>query len=233
MIQEAGSARVVDDHGTVVCGFMPVTSCSSRSTRRFTRGLARALLMAGSLLALPALAADLQLTDLSDSGYDPVPAGSDVVYGITLENGAGDTSAATSSIFDLPAGTTASSLPAFCAAAVGTPTRIVCNHGPLQGTLAGGSPVTFQIGVDTGGQAPGTVTMRGAVGFSANTPPATTPIASLTVADPFFASDTNTANNIRSQATTLTVAGDLRLQKSATPNPVVGGGEVTYTLTVG
>ena len=62
MIQEAGSARVVDDHGTVVCGFMPVTSCSSRSTRRFTRGLARALLMAGSLLALSALAADLQLT---------------------------------------------------------------------------------------------------------------------------------------------------------------------------
>ena len=58
---------------------MPVTSCSSRSTRRFTRGLARALLMAGSLLALPALAADLQLTDLSDSGYDPVPAGSDTM----------------------------------------------------------------------------------------------------------------------------------------------------------
>ena len=209
-----------------------MTSRNSRAARSLKRVLARALLVAGSLLALPALAADLQLTDLSDSGYDPVPAGSDVVYSITLENGAGDTSAATSSIFDLPAGTTASSLPAFCAAAVGTPTRIVCNHGPLQGTLAGGSPITFQIGVNTGGQAPGTVTMRGAVGFSANTPPATTPIASLTVADPFFAGDTNTANNIRSQATTLTVAGDLRLQKSATPNPVVGGGVVTYTLTV-
>ena len=196
------------------------------------RGLARALMVAGSLLAVPAFAADLQLTDLSDSGYDPVPAGSDVVYSVTLENGAGDVANNTVSIFDLPAGTTAGTLPAFCAADAGVPTRIVCNHGALQGTLAGGSPVTFQIGVNTAGQSPGTVTMRGAVGFGANTPPPGTPISSLTPAHPFFAGDTNTANNIRSQATTLTVSGDLRLQKTATPNPVVGGGEVTYTLTV-
>ena len=127
-------------------------------------------------IAPAAWGADLQLTDLSDSGYDPVPAGSDVVYAITLENGAGDVANNTVSIFDLPAGTTANSLPAFCTADAGVPTRIVCNHGALQGTLAGGSPVSFQIGVDTGGQAPGTVTMRGAVGFGANTPPASTPI---------------------------------------------------------
>ena len=44
--------------------------------------------------------------------------------------------------------------------------------------------------------------------------------------------DTNTANNQRNEATTLTTAGDLRLLKSATPDPVVGGAEVTYTLTV-
>jgi len=192
----------------------------------------RLALLALCCIAPAAWGADLQLTDLSDSGYDPVPAGSDVVYAITLENGAGDVANNTVSIFDLPAGTTANSLPAFCTADAGVPTRIVCNHGALQGTLAGGSPVSFQIGVDTGGQAPGTVTMRGAVGFGANTPPASTPIASLTAADPFFSGDTNTANNIRSQATTLTVAGDLRLQKTASPNPVVGGGEVTYTLTV-
>ncbi len=106
-------------------------------------------------IAPAAWGADLQLTDLSDSGYDPVPAGSDVVYAITLENGAGDVANNTVSIFDLPAGTTANSLPAFCTADAGVPTRIVCNHGALQGTLAGGSPVSFQIGVTPAARLPG------------------------------------------------------------------------------
>lgn len=190
-----------------------------------------------SLLALCAIApvcaaADLQLTDLSDSGYDPVPTGSDVIYSITLENGAGDVAAETVSIFDLPTGTTATLLPAFCSADAAVPTRIVCNHGALQGTLAGGASVVFQLGMNTAGQAPGTVLVRGAVGFAANTPPATTPVASLTQADPFFAGDTNTANNTRTQSTTLTASGDLRLTKTATPDPVIGGGVLTYTLTV-
>ncbi|WAC62203.1 SpaA isopeptide-forming pilin-related protein [Pseudoxanthomonas sp. SL93] len=232
MFDEVGSAHGADGLHAAACGESRVVAESRGVIRITPRRLGWAFALAASLLALPAWAADLQLTDLSDSGYDPVPAGSDVVYSVTLENGAGDTSASAVSLFDLPAGTTANALPAFCAADAGVPTRIVCNHGPLQGTLAGGSPVTFQIGVDTGGQPPGTVTMRGAIGFGATAPPATTPISSLTVAHPFFATDTNTSNNLRSQATTLTTAGDLRLQKSATPDPVVGGGEVTYTLTV-
>ena len=105
----------------------------------------RLALLALCCIAPAAWGADLQLTDLSDSGYDPVPAGSDVVYAITLENGAGDVANNTVSIFDLPAGTTANSLPAFCTADAGVPTRIVCNHGALQGTLAGGSPVSVRL----------------------------------------------------------------------------------------
>ena len=121
----------------------------------------------------------------------------------------------------------------FCSADAAVPARVVCAVGELVGTqTAQGAPVSFQLGVDTGGQAPGTVTMRGAIGFGSAVPPAGTPITALTPGDAFFASDTNTANNQRNEATTLTIAGDLRLLKSATPDPVVGGGEVTYTLTV-
>ena len=185
------------------------------------------------LLAPAALAADLQITDLSDTGYDPTPAGGEVVYNVTVENGAADTVPNAVVIFDLPAGTVAGTLPAFCSADAGVPARVVCAVGELVGTqTAQGAPVSFQLGVDTGGQAPGTVTLRGAIGFGSAVPPAGTPITALTPGDAFFASDTNTANNQRNEATTLTTAGDLRLLKSATPDPVVGGAEVTYTLTV-
>ena len=185
------------------------------------------------VLASPlALAADLQITDLSDTGYDPTPAGGEVIYSITIENGALDTVNNAVTIFDLPAGTTAGTLPGYCSADAGTPTRIVCNNGMLDGSAPGGSATTFQIGMNTAGQTPATVSIRGAIGFGSAVPPASTPISSLTPADPFFAGDTNTANNTRIESTTLTNAGDLRLSKAATPNPVVGGAEVTYTLTV-
>lgn len=193
----------------------------------------RWMTLATWLLAPAALAADLQITDLSDTGYDPTPAGGEVVYNVTVENGAADTVPNAVVIFDLPAGTTAGTLPAFCSADAGVPARVVCAVGELVGTqTAQGVPVSFQLGVDTGGQAPGTVTIRGAIGFGSAVPPAGTPITALTPGDAFFASDTNTANNQRNEATTLTTAGDLRLIKSATPDPVVGGSEVTYTLTV-
>jgi uncharacterized repeat protein (TIGR01451 family) len=210
------------------CAFASVlVSPRARAARR------QAALLALWLLAPAALAADLQITDLSDTGYDPTPAGGQVVYSITIENGAADTVNNATTIFDLPAGTTAGTLPGYCAADAGTPTRIVCNNGALIGTFSpGGAPVTFQIGVNTAGLAPGTVSIRGAIGFGNATPPASTPIASLTAGDAFFTGDTNTANNIRTESTTLTTAGDLRLAKSGSPDPVVGGAEITYTLTV-
>ncbi len=190
----------------------------------------------GLLLALItpwAMAADLQITDLSDTDYDPTPAGGQVIYNVTVENGAADTVNNAVVIFDLPAGTVAGTLPAFCAADAGTPTRVVCTMAPLIGTqTSSGLPVTFQIGVNTAGQQPVPVTIRGAIGFASGLPAASTPITSLGAGDPFFASDSNTANNQRAEITTLTSSGDLRLSKSATPDPVIGGAEVTYTLTV-
>ncbi|MEJ1098436.1 MULTISPECIES: SdrD B-like domain-containing protein [unclassified Pseudoxanthomonas] len=210
------------------------TRCTAGNTRHGWRTTLRRLTASALLLMVPTLAfaADLQITDLSDTGYDPTPAGGQVIYSITIENGAVDVVNNTVTIFDLPAGTTAGTLPGYCAADAGTPTRIVCNNGTLDGTSPTGNSSTFQIGVNTAGQTPATVTVRGAIGFGNAVPPASTPIASLTPADPFFVGDTNTANNTRVEATTLTNAGDLRLEKTATPDPVVGGAEITYTLTV-
>lgn len=217
------------------------TAASSRPSVMLSRvpaarsAVARSLLTGVLFAALPlsAFAADLQITDLSDTDYDPTPAGGQIRYSVTIENGAADTVTNAVTIFDLPAGTTAGTLPAYCSADAVVPTRIVCLNGTLVGTQsASGEPVTFTLGVNTTGHAPGTINIRGAVGFANNIPAATTPISSLTSADPFFVGDTNTANNQRGESTTLTTAGDLRLSKTATPDPVVGGAIITYQLTV-
>ena len=43
--------------------------------------------------------------------------------------------------------------------------------------------------------------------------------------------DINPANNIQTQTNTFIDGGDLRLAKTAMPNPVVGGANISYTLT--
>jgi len=189
------------------------------------------LLSAAPMLAA---AADLQLTNLSDTGYDPTPAGGNVVYSVTVENSAADTVNNAVVIFDLPTGARAGTpLPAFCTVAAANVQRVECRVGTLVGTFSSdGAPVTFQLPLTTVGLAPGTIEIRGAIGVEPGLPAASTPIASLADSDPFFAGDSNPANNRRLEATTLESAGDLSVEKTATPNPVVAGAQVTYTVTV-
>ncbi len=188
------------------------------------------------LLCLPfgALAADLQISNLSDTGYDPTPAGSNVVYSVTVENSADDTVTDAVVIFDLPSGAQAATpLPAFCTVAAGNAQRVECRVGTLVGTFSSnGTPVTFDLPISTVGMAPGSIQIRAAIGTQASMPASNTQIASLADGDGFFANDTNAANNRRVETTTLETAGDLSIEKTATPDPVIGGGEITYTLTV-
>ena len=181
-----------------------------------------ALLLA---LASPSLAVDLQYSFLRDDLTDPLPAGGTIIYEVQLLNADADTALDVRSIYDVPAGTTPVSLPPFCTA-VGA--RIECLHGDLVGTLppAGGSPVDFELRFAT--TVPGTVTLRGAVGTGV--PPAAA--LPLPAGDGFFAGDTDPANNQANQNTTVTSGGNLTISKSGTPDPVVGGAEVTYTVTV-
>ncbi|MDR0182051.1 SdrD B-like domain-containing protein [Lysobacter arvi] len=197
----------------------------SRPRRTVRARVAIAMLAMWSPLAW---AADLQLTNLSDDGSDPTPAGSVVTYSITLENTAADTASDVRSVFDLPAGSAAVNLPAFCTVDAGDATRVVCAHGNLLGTLGGGAPVAFQLQISTAGMPVSPISIAGAVGSGA------APAASVKVpamGAPFI-SDTNVSNNKETQTTTLTSAGDLQLTKTANADPVVAGSLITYTLSV-
>nr|WP_272494159.1 SdrD B-like domain-containing protein [Stenotrophomonas mori] len=76
------------------------------------------------------------------------------------------------------------------------------------------------------------MTLRAAIGYANALPDLETPITSLGATEAFYGGDTNTNNNTFIQDTTLQAASDLALSKQATPDPVIGGGEVTYTVTV-
>ena len=201
---------------------------STRDWRMRLRGWALAAML---VVSAPAFAVDLAITDLSDTGSDPTPAGGVVTYSITVENASADTSADTFVLFDIPPGTTAVGLPPFCTVNATVPTRIECDLGALDGVLIGGDPVTFQIQIDTGALPPGLISIDAAIG-QAPLPDPTVPLSSLPDSDPFFAADTNQTNNRASQSTTLIDSADLSLEKSATPNPVVAGGIVTFTIAV-
>ena len=210
---------------------MPVSPVAAFG--RVARALS--LVLIAALAASPAVAYDLQFAFIRDdqspapSGSDPTPAGGTIVYDVRIENSAADSIGNVQTVFDVPTGTTPVSLPGNCSLRAGPPAQVVCTHGTLVGTLAAptpGSPVDFQLRFQT--TVAGTVTLRGAIGVGV--PPASAlPLAG---GDAFFGTDTNTANNNSSQATTVTSGADLAITKTDSPDPVNGGGRITYTINV-
>ncbi|MCC7635465.1 SdrD B-like domain-containing protein [Stenotrophomonas rhizophila] len=198
-------------------------------------------MLANCLLAPAALAANLSVSQLSDStsgwllgdgsasgnaGSDPAPVGAIVVYDVTLSNSDSSAASSVAAVFDLPAGTRSYQLPSDCTAE--TATRIVCRYA----SFPGNGSRTFKLMVDTQGVTPGTTQVAAAIGIQSALPATTTPVTSLDSSDAFFAGDSNPSNNRLEQNTTLTAAADLALTKSASPATVIAGGEVTYTLAV-
>lgn len=202
--------------------------------RRWLAPLAGVL---ASVVAPLALAVDLQVVDLSDTGYDPVAVGTVVNYKVSVVNGASTAANNTVTLFDLPAGTAlAAGHPAFCSAVAGAggTTRVTCVN---PGSMSALDPAhSFTLPVTTLQRPVGEMTVLAAIGFASAAPAADTPLSSLAAGDAFFGAganlDTNQGNNKKDQVTTLTEATDLVLAKTATPDPVIGGGEITYTLTV-
>jgi uncharacterized repeat protein (TIGR01451 family) len=143
-----------------------------------------------------------------------IPSGSNMTYSVSVHNG-GPLAATGVLVSDaIPSGTTfVSCAPAaFCTGpAVGTNGTVTFNLG----TLASGTTVPVSIVVN--------------VTASAGSTLVNTAVISSAITDP------NPANNVGTAVTTVTSpppSADLSLSKTAAPNPVFNGNNLTYTLTV-
>src|SRR5207302_500542 len=149
--------------------------------------------------------ADLSITK-SDSP-DPVTAGGTLTYTLSVSN-AGPSTAANVSVSDtLPAGVTFVSATGSgwtCSQAGGV---VTCTRASL---APGAAPaITIVVTAPSEG---GTITNTATVSSSTN--------------------DANTGNNTATETTTVTASADLSITKSDSPDPVVAGGTLTYTLSV-
>ncbi len=162
------------------------------------------LAAAALVLSTATWAADPQIASFGDSP-DPVPAGGLVTYTARVTNSALDDALNVVLSVPVPAGTTFVSTTAPCAQAAGT---VTCPLGTIAGSDADVRLLDFV--------------------FRATGPGPTAVTATATLAS---SNDTNAANNTQSQTTTVVQGGDLSLTKSGAPDPVVGGANITYTLT--
>lgn len=166
-------------------------------------------LLGQSFLAAAAFAADAQITSLVDTP-DPVAAGGIVAYAVRVDNNAPDAATNTRLRLAVPSGATfLSATPAGANCAPLNATTVECNLGTVAALGSAPRDVTFNWRAL--GPGPTTVTANAEV-LSDN--------------------DSNAANNTQAQTTTVNTGANLALAKAGAPNPVVGGSNVTYTLTV-
>jgi uncharacterized repeat protein (TIGR01451 family) len=174
---------------------------------------ARKLLAFGFVLGLlgaSAYASDPQIAAYTDDP-DPVPAGGVFTLTAIIDNNAIQAAANTRLTVPVPSGAEFVSAPAGCSLLPPAPPlaqRVEC----LLGTLGGS-------GADVR-----TIPIR----FRALGPSLAPIVSQATVtAD----NDTNPTNNTQGQTTSVVSGANLALAKSGSPDPVVGGSNVTYTLT--
>ena len=156
--------------------------------------------------------ADLAITKVDTP--DPVTAGNNLTYTITVTNNGPDAAASASWSDTLPAGTTFVSLPTVAGWSCATPSvgaggTVSCT----QASFAVGSSV-FTLTVNVGAAvANGTVLSN------------TATVTSST-------GDSNVANNSATATTTVAASADLSVTVTDSPDPVQAGSNLTYTITV-
>jgi len=189
--------------GTVLTNNATVTSAAGEANPGDETGTATTTVAASS---------DLSLTK-TDSP-DPVTAGNNLTYQITLTNN-GPSNAASASFTDtLPAGTTFVSLSTTGAwscttPAIGATGTVACTNPSFGVTV---DFFTIVVNVDSS-VAVGTVLSNTASISSATT-------------------DANTGNESDTATTTVATSADLSVTKTDSPDPVTAGNNLTYTITV-
>ena len=159
--------------------------------------------------------ADLEVT--KSGSPDPVTAGEDITYAITLDN-AGPSDAQTVVLSDvLPAGTTFVSFSQDSGPAFTLTTPPVGGTGAVTATIA-----TFAAGASA--------SFTLVVTVNASTLDGTTISNVVTVES--TTTDPNTENNSDTETTTVSGSADLVVTKSDSPDPVSAGEDITYTITV-
>jgi uncharacterized repeat protein (TIGR01451 family) len=158
------------------------------------------------------LSADLSITKTDN--VDPVNAGQNFFYTITVNNNGPDPAANVSWSDPLPGGTTFVSLSSpggwSCTTpAVGANGTVTCSISSLGVTSA-----AF------------TLTVAADAGFADGTVLSNTATVTTTTADP------NGANDSDTETTTVNTSADLQLSKTDSPDPVVAGTNLTYQITV-
>ncbi|MBB6236584.1 putative repeat protein (TIGR01451 family), partial [Pedobacter sp. AK013] len=141
----------------------------------------------------------------------PVVAGGALTYTITLTNNGSSALLSTdvvNVVDNLPAGFTATTF----TAATGTYNQTNGNWTGL--TLSNGQSTTLTITGTVAANASGTLNN------------------SATVTAPSGTTDTNTGNNTATDATTINRSIDFAIAKTSTPNPVIAGEALTYTITL-
>ena len=152
------------------------------------------------------LVTDLSLTKTDNP--DPILAGQNLTYTVTVSNGGPHNATGVTLTDTLPANVTfvsANSTAGTCAQAAGV---VTCNIG----ALANGASATVTIIVTTTGATAASIT---------NT-------ANVTGAE----FDSNAANNSASASTAVTPVADVQIIKTAAPNPVNAGQNLTYAVNV-
>ncbi|HKI05103.1 MAG TPA: ExeM/NucH family extracellular endonuclease [Thermoanaerobaculia bacterium] len=165
----------------------------------------------------PVLVGLFQIADLSVTKVDtpdPVTAGTNLTYTITVSNAGPDAATSASWSDTLPAGTAFVSLPAVAGWSCTTPAV------GAGGTVSCSNP-SFGVG-----SAVFTLTVAVAPTVTAGTVLTNTATATST------AGDGNAGNDSGTATTTVGASADLSVTKVDTPDPVTAGTNLTYTITV-
>ena len=155
---------------------------------------------------LVATAADLSITK-SDSP-DPALAGTNLTYTLTVTNAGPSVNAGFSVTDTLPSGVSFVSATSGCTESSGT---VTC----ISGGLGVGATETYQIVVTVDPSYPGSGTILN-----------TAAIATSTTTDP------NSLNDSATESTSVDAEADLSVVKTDSPDPVVAGTNLTYTIVV-